>query len=281
MITPKDWKNRLEEIERLDEAYGSASKRIGKTFGKKENKPQQTHKQTHNNDLPSWWKKIAYDVARAKRFMGPYVDDIVDYIKKTYSDVIADVSPQELENTVKQELPKLSTVPALGENIEYKKTVDDLMEEFNEFAAQSINEQYEINVIDVYSDEFEDMVYNIMQELVSKYRNYERAETTIPSAPDTSKFHTTVKGNIEVKKNQVIHGGHYGFTRRYVLFLKIGSGVSLDVRQQMKEEFLDEISDILGQKFEETKPIVTDDDVKYYFGTVSGSSWGGFGFWVN
>ena len=62
----------------------------------------------------------------------------------------------------------------------------------------------------------------IFEEFEQFYKEFNNINTSIPSAPDTSKFTATVSGWIKFDKNFSVSGGYYGFTRCFTYGLKVG-----------------------------------------------------------
>ena len=62
----------------------------------------------------------------------------------------------------------------------------------------------------------------IFKEFEQFYKEFNNRDTSIPSAPDTSKFTATVSGWIRFDKDFGVSGGYYGFNRTFTYGLKIG-----------------------------------------------------------
>jgi len=127
-------------------------------------------------------------------------------------------------------------------------------------------------------DQLRNVTQKIMHSLVEKYKSNQTGTSKMPSAPNTSKYVSTQYGDISYKQNVSTSGGTYGFDRFYPDFLKIGSSVTSDVRSQLKQEFETEWEKLTGIALT-GKAVVTSDGSKFYFSNVSGTAWGGFGFY--
>lgn len=110
----------------------------------------------------------------------------------------------------------------------------------------------------------------IMVELAEEYRNSEAVDSTSRTSTITY-YHS---GMIKVLQNVRIPGGYYGIDRTFKIFLQLGSNVNPASQRQMKEDFLDAMT-ISGY----TESIPTERGT-LLFGTVDGTSWGGFGLYL-
>ena len=111
----------------------------------------------------------------------------------------------------------------------------------------------------------------IFEDLVKKYKIFEREDDFIKSAPDTSKFIATKKGDIEVLTDYVKSGGTYGINRYFPVLLKIGSNFPYDaLTQNFWDKVYSELLNALlsGVKINNRNPFI------YHF---NGSAFSGIG----
>jgi len=102
-----------------------------------------------------------------------------------------------------------------------------------------------------------------------------------PSGPDTGKFIARSYSMIEPEYNIDIPQGQ--FDRRYIAFLKIGSDIDLSTRRDIISDFEETISVYTDGQIDVTDShsFMTSDGVRVFYGKVSGTSWGGAGFYVS
>lgn len=117
----------------------------------------------------------------------------------------------------------------------------------------------------------------IMYNLEKKYKSSEIKAVKVPAAPNSMSFRAVSSGFIRAETNVHIPGGYYGFDRHYLVFMKIGTEVDLGVQKAIQQEFITEISKIT----DDYKIIKTTDNKRLFFDTVHGSSWGGFGYFMD
>ena len=63
------------------------------------------------------------------------------------------------------------------------------------------------------------------KDLINTYKHVEVNDSSISSAPDTSKFKAHISGKLEILKRYTSYGGYYGLNTFYPLAIKIGSGI--------------------------------------------------------
>ncbi len=140
------------------------------------------------------------------------------------------------------------------------------------------NESKEENFV----EEKDSILYDVMETMkliAARYKQYSSDKTSsVPSAPDTSKFYATKSNMIRVVKDAHTGGGTYSPSKTFPYFLQIGSGIDYKIRDNMKEEFLKEFFDAFGMT--PAKTFMSGDGYRFIFSEVDGSNWGGFGFLV-
>lgn len=119
---------------------------------------------------------------------------------------------------------------------------------------------------------------DVIDDVVNNHKSKEVADSSVPSAPDTTKFRAQRSGKISHTQNEVVHGGTYGFTRKFEQFLKIGGGLSFDDKQEIMNEFFKFLGDDLGVSipYNDSTSIKCNDGT-VIIGTVYGTNWGGVG----
>ena len=86
----------------------------------------------------------------------------------------------------------------------------------------------------------------IFEEFEQFYKEFNNDNTSVPSAPDTSKFTATVSGWIKFDKDFSVSGGYYGFTRSFTYGLKIGGNFKYGNPRFMMNYVLKYISHTYG-----------------------------------
>ena len=86
----------------------------------------------------------------------------------------------------------------------------------------------------------------IFEEFEQFYKDFNNVNTSIPSAPDTSKFTATVSGWIRFDKDFGVSGGYYGFYRNFTYGLKIGGNFNYGNPRFMMNYVLKYISHTYG-----------------------------------
>ena len=71
--------------------------------------------------------------------------------------------------------------------------------------------------------------------MVEEYEEMQTEDSSVPSAPDTSKFRALKSGKISYMSNETIHGGHYGVNRHMSSGIKVGGGVDSSVHKDAKD----------------------------------------------
>lgn len=121
-------------------------------------------------------------------------------------------------------------------------------------------------------------IADLIDEIIEHYKEHEGKQSSVPAAPDTSKFRAIKYGMIEHAKNLTVHGGYYGFTRHYEHFMKIGTTVDGDIRKEMMSKFFSNLSDDLGVDVKQSDwATIKCSDGNVYIGTVHGTAWVGVG----
>jgi hypothetical protein len=74
--------------------------------------------------------------------------------------------------------------------------------------------------------------------LVSKHEDEQTEDSSVPSAPDTSKFRALKSGKIEYMADETIHGGYYGVNKYMSSGVKVGSNIESSIHKDIKETLL-------------------------------------------
>lgn len=123
-----------------------------------------------------------------------------------------------------------------------------------------------------------------MDDIAHEFAHYKKDATSRAAAPDTSKFRATVGGMIDVEHNVHVHGGQYGISKTYKVFLKIGGGIDHKVEKQMIDRLASHMSDNLLNYHEAEFKIpgsIYCKDGMVIFSTEDGTNWGGVGAYVS
>lgn len=75
-----------------------------------------------------------------------------------------------------------------------------------------------------------------LNKIIKKYKKYEADDSSTPSAPNTGVFKAHISGKIWGIVNDYLRAGYYGVNRNYVIGVKIGGGIPLDINRKIKEE---------------------------------------------
>lgn len=155
----------------------------------------------------------------------------------------------------------------------FKGIVRATNKEFDKDARKDVKESSEIKV-DYSANEVHAFAREIMQELAEEFAEHQAQSSSVPSAPDTSKFRAQKSGMIEYVGSIEIPGQYH--TAKYHDFMKIGSNVFPEIKRKLHAEFADELASSLGLP-SLPKNFETNDGYIAIFSTVEGSNWGGFG----
>lgn len=142
----------------------------------------------------------------------------------------------------------------------------------NEAANNQVIAADNVNTNDVFQ-----ALIEVMSDIAEDFSQYTVPDSSVPSAPDSSKFRATRGGMISFEKNVHVHGGYYGQPRTYRLFIKIGGAVDPKVCAEIKSELDDAMRWIVGVPFGPT--VYFEDGHVMYTGEVNGTNWGGYGVW--
>jgi hypothetical protein len=108
-----------------------------------------------------------------------------------------------------------------------------------------------------------------LEKIVKKYKKYEAKDSSVPSAPDTSRFRATKGGQIELRENETLDGGSYGIDRFLPYAVIVGSNVDRKIRDKIEKD-VEKVS-------EKHKDSVTIGNDPVYFLKKSGSAYSTFG----
>jgi len=117
-----------------------------------------------------------------------------------------------------------------------------------------------------------DDLENGMKQLCEKYKKYEQNNDYIPSAPDTSRFMATKRGDLGVERKYFKRGGTYGIDRYFPYILTIGTNV-----KELPHTFYDELYTLLTNAL--LSGCVIDDETPR-IGSISGTAWVGIGLMI-
>lgn len=79
-------------------------------------------------------------------------------------------------------------------------------------------------------------VKKALQAIIEKYKIHEVDNSSVPSAPDTSKFRASRSGKLQFEFNYFSSAGTYDFSRRFIFAVKIGSNIDAAIQEEIKEE---------------------------------------------
>ena len=131
-----------------------------------------------------------------------------------------------------------------------------------------------INLVEgVVEEDYAEVIATIKELMLDMVEDYRYLETEDSNSRTTSVIYHH-SGMIRVEQNVGIPGGYYGIDRTYPVFFKIGSKIDQSAREDIEEAFLDTM---LRLGYGNT--IRTDQGTLHY-GTVSGTNWGGFGYFL-
>jgi len=88
----------------------------------------------------------------------------------------------------------------------------------------------------IYWNDLEDKLKNV----IKKYKNYEIEDVSVPSAPDTSKFISIQRGDLEYTKKYTKWGGQYSTDKYFIHFIKIGTAL----KSKLPNEFWNDLMEI-------------------------------------
>lgn len=121
----------------------------------------------------------------------------------------------------------------------------------------------------------ESIIYDItsvMHDTAKNFQQHASSKTSsVPAAPDTSKFIATQSNMIDV-----VRGVPAGPVSKFDVLLRMGSGLPLELRREIKQYFLSRLGDNIGEDLPQT--FVTSDGYRMIFDEKYGSNWGGFGY---
>ena len=108
-----------------------------------------------------------------------------------------------------------------------------------------------------------------LEDLRDRFKEYEVTDTSIKSAPDTSKYLATVKGNLEVREDYSHTPGKHSLPDFYGMLFTVGNNA------QLPTQFYNELFTILtgGLKNEE----LNISNRRPRFGIIDGTAWTGYG----
>ena len=142
-------------------------------------------------------------------------------------------------------------------------------------------------------NESDDKVHKLFADTAEKYKGKETATSSSPSGPNTSKFTATHSGMIEHKRNLSVARGHPFSPDLYNHFIKIGSNVDAETRQNIVKDihsglkklghksvnYKGENTNDLGNHKSEFMRTIDKKGGKHVIKKTSGSSWGGIGIY--
>ena len=122
---------------------------------------------------------------------------------------------------------------------------------------------------------------NLINEMKIELEPHQTQNTSIPAAPNTAKFMASVSGKVSLEKNVIIHGA-YNSSVMYDSFLKIGSGIKLDITIPIKRKFINSFKENLDIELaSENSHIKCSDGKTVSIAFTYGTNWGGVGLRVS
>jgi hypothetical protein len=202
-------------------------------------------------------------------------DTAISYAGKRMNTDTIGKSPEKIEKMIKG--LKGAVARAHGE-----KPTSPSKKKEEGVAEGSLKEADNHAVVDVTGNQFHAKVRLIMQSLVRNYQDYAQASTSIPSAPDTTKFRAQLGGMIEYASNLTVPGGYYSHDKQYIDFIQIGGGLPPQVTQNLMRDFAAYMKKMFDITIAPGLRVKTTDGYIFFFPEPeTGTGWGGFGFTVS
>jgi hypothetical protein len=75
----------------------------------------------------------------------------------------------------------------------------------------------------------------ILEKIVETYKEHEVENTSIPSAPDSTKFRASVSGKIKIRKQHISYGGRYDLDYYFPVCITVGGGIDREIHKEIDE----------------------------------------------